>query len=90
MPVGQPPTGIELSVASAESEAGLALLNALHRNGIEIRGVLQPTMAANEIRLQCIRRCADFRYQISFEQRGIDDGTTLAAIPTPGRSAQCV
>jgi hypothetical protein len=52
MPVGQPPTGIELSAATAESEAGLALLNALHRSGIEIRGVLQPTMAPNEIRIQ--------------------------------------
>lgn len=52
MTIGQPRTGIELSVASAASEAGSALLNALHRNGIEIRGVLQPTMAANEIRIQ--------------------------------------
>jgi len=50
--VGQPSTGMELSAASAENQPGLALLNALHSRGVEIKGTLQPAVPANEVRIQ--------------------------------------
>jgi hypothetical protein len=50
--VGQPATGVELSAASAENQPGLALLNALHSRGVEIKGTLQPALPAGEVRIQ--------------------------------------
>jgi hypothetical protein len=52
MIVGQPRTGIELSASSADNEAGLTLLNALHSRGVEINGTLQPALPVNEVRIQ--------------------------------------
>ncbi len=52
MLVGQPETGVEVSAASVENQAGLTLLNALHSRGVEIGGTLQPGLPANEVRIQ--------------------------------------
>jgi hypothetical protein len=52
MQVGQPVTGMELSASSAENQAGLTLLNALHSRGVEIKGTLSPALPASQVRIQ--------------------------------------
>jgi hypothetical protein len=43
---------MELSAASAENQAGLTLLNALHSRGVEIKGTLSPPLPASQVRIQ--------------------------------------